>query len=76
MPDPRSHKLDVLALALLAVVLFLGVALVTYHPSDLTAEASKAPAQSTWTATTEFSTALPPASVTRPWTMTVSFVVY
>jgi S-DNA-T family DNA segregation ATPase FtsK/SpoIIIE len=52
MPDPRSHKLDVLALALLAVVLFLGVALVTYHPTDLTAETPKGPAQSTWTGTT------------------------
>jgi len=35
MPVPRSHKIDVMALALLALVLFLGVALVTYHPSDL-----------------------------------------
>ncbi len=35
MPEPRSHKLDVIALALLALVLFLAVALVTYHPNDL-----------------------------------------
>jgi S-DNA-T family DNA segregation ATPase FtsK/SpoIIIE len=35
MPVPRSHKIDVMALGLLALVLFLGVALVTYHPSDL-----------------------------------------
>ncbi len=35
MPESRSHKLDVLALGLLALVLFLAVALVTYHPNDL-----------------------------------------
>ncbi|HTQ38419.1 MAG TPA: DNA translocase FtsK 4TM domain-containing protein, partial [Pirellulales bacterium] len=35
MPEQRSHKLDVLALALLALVLFLTVALVTYHPNDV-----------------------------------------
>jgi len=43
MPDPRSHKLDVVALALLALVLFVGVALVTYHSSDLTAQSNPAP---------------------------------
>ncbi|HZZ29762.1 MAG TPA: DNA translocase FtsK 4TM domain-containing protein [Pirellulales bacterium] len=35
MPEKRSHKLDVVAVALLAVVLFLTVALLTYHASDV-----------------------------------------
>ncbi|HEY2826901.1 MAG TPA: DNA translocase FtsK 4TM domain-containing protein, partial [Pirellulales bacterium] len=39
MPERRSHKIDVLALALLGLVLFLGVALVTYHPSDVASPA-------------------------------------
>jgi DNA segregation ATPase FtsK/SpoIIIE, S-DNA-T family len=35
MLEPRSRKLDVVALCLLALVVFLTVALVTYHPADL-----------------------------------------
>src|SRR5262249_1419949 len=35
MFDHRSRKFDVLALGLLALGLFLSVALVTYHPADL-----------------------------------------
>lgn len=34
MLDDRSRKVDVLALALLAIGLFLSVALATYHPAD------------------------------------------
>ena len=34
MLDGRSHKLDVVALGLLALALFLGVALVTYNAAD------------------------------------------
>jgi S-DNA-T family DNA segregation ATPase FtsK/SpoIIIE len=36
MSEPRSRKIDVLALVLLALGLFLLVALITYYPSDLT----------------------------------------
>ncbi len=35
MSEPRSRKLDVLALVLLALGLFLLMALTTYHPADL-----------------------------------------
>jgi S-DNA-T family DNA segregation ATPase FtsK/SpoIIIE len=34
MLEQRSHKLDVLALALLALAVFLGLALLTYNPAD------------------------------------------
>src|SRR5262245_13230649 len=45
MPEKRNHKLDVAALALLAFVLFLGVALVTYHSTDLAATTGQPTAQ-------------------------------
>ena len=35
MPEQRSRKTDVVALVLFALVVFLTVALVTYHPADL-----------------------------------------
>ena len=35
MLEQRSRKIDVVALCLLALVVFLTVALVTYHPADL-----------------------------------------
>jgi S-DNA-T family DNA segregation ATPase FtsK/SpoIIIE len=44
MSEPRSRKIDVFALAMLALGVFLIVALVTYHPADLQ---SNSPAQPT-----------------------------
>src|SRR5262245_6264113 len=43
MPEERKRKRDVLALALLALGLFLLVALITYHPADLADSRSLSP---------------------------------